>query len=62
MLHHCLWAHEKFSNFIGCEDIVQRAMGIINSETTANDSLQKPLPFSGIKLCVVGKSGTISSL
>ena len=66
MLHHCSWAYEKFSNYIGCEDIVERAMDIIlspnseeDSEPAANDSPQKPLPFSGIKLCVVGKSGTI---
>ena len=100
MLHHCSWAYEKCSNYVGCEDIVQRAMDIIFSETTANDSLlkhhhppmtsclsnnnsdesggnsdegseenselpadddsQKALPFNAIKLCVVGKSGTIS--
>ena len=68
MLHHCSWAHEKFSNYIGCEEIVQRALDILfspnnNLERKCNEEIkeveEKPFPFRGIKLCVVGKSGII---
>ena len=70
MLHHCSWAYEKFSNYIGCESIVQQALDILFPSTnhdvtnTGNERLidrnaAKPLPLSGIKLYIVGKSGMV---
>ena len=56
MLHHYSWAYMKFSNYIGCEDIVKKALEIIFSQENGSPSANT---FSGIKLCVVGKSGTI---
>ena len=44
MLHHCSWAYEKFSSYIGCEDIVENALEIIFS-INLEESSAKPLPF-----------------
>ena len=67
MLHHCSWAYEKSCAYIGCEDIIKKAMDNIFSlqkesfvcEVDAVDSCALPLPFKRVKLCVVGKSGII---
>ena len=58
MLHHSYWAYEKSSSYVGCEDTVRRALDIIFSP---NDGEERELtsPLSGIKLCIVGRSGTI---
>ena len=60
MLHHCSWAYEKLSNYVGCEEMVQKAIKIIFREgkkKSWDEFLLTTSPFSGIKLCVVGKSG-----
>ena len=66
MLHHCSWAYEKLSHYVGCEEMVQKAIKIIfrkESRERRSSKLSSNLwslffpPLSGIKLCVIGKSG-----
>ena len=63
MLHHSYWAYEKSSNYVGCEDTVRRALDIIFSSTDEKDRQPNDQtvgsPLSGIKLCIVGRSGTM---
>ena len=41
MLHHCSWAHQKFSNYIGCEEIVQHAIDVIFSPRSNSSDSEK---------------------
>jgi WD40 repeat protein len=54
IIHHCSTAFTKASSFVGREELVQRAMDILNNgRTTANGNTT----FSSINLALVGRSG-----
>ena len=55
MLHHCSWGFEKSVNYVGCDDVIQKALNIILSSNSNTSEVQHP--FSGIQLCVIGPSG-----
>jgi hypothetical protein len=54
LVHHCSIAFTKAESFFGREELLQRAMEAV--KTNSRESLEKQL-FSGLTLVLVGKSG-----
>ena len=67
MLHHCLWAKEKCSTFMGRAELIDAALAVIRrvdhnsnergSNTNIDVDTSSSTPFGGVSLCLVGRSG-----